>query len=200
MKQMKFVRLAILLLTATLALAGFSGADFTGSKVEAGSPRARKRARSARTRRANRRNLMRRAISKRRVPARTARLNAPLPGTYPLAPDQIEVIEHNPTLPTSHITNVSRTAVRPRPTPATGATPAPEPPAAPRRRINTNIDSQRVIEIQNALRERGVYEGPSTGEYDEATSESMRRFQRSEGITATGYPTAHALKRLGLAR
>jgi hypothetical protein len=37
-----------------------------------------------------------------------------------------------------------------------------------------------------------------TGEYDDATIEAMRRFQTQQKIPVTGYPTAHALKRLGL--
>ncbi len=67
----------------------------------------------------------------------------------------------------------------------------------PSRRVN--IDSMRVIQIQQALASKGFYSGETTGVYDEATIDSMRRFQASQKISATGYPTAHALKRLGLA-
>ncbi len=67
----------------------------------------------------------------------------------------------------------------------------------PSRRVN--IDSLRVIQIQQALAGKGFYSGETTGVYDETTKDSMRRFQASQKITATGYPTAHALKRLGLA-
>jgi peptidoglycan hydrolase-like protein with peptidoglycan-binding domain len=57
----------------------------------------------------------------------------------------------------------------------------------------------RALQIQQALKRRGFYTAEMTGEYDEATVEAMRRFQTQEKIRATGYPTAHALKRLGLA-
>ena len=60
------------------------------------------------------------------------------------------------------------------------------------------IESKRVIEIQEALAQKGFYTGPPTGTYDEATFDAMRRFQISNRIDVTGYPTAHALKRLGL--
>lgn len=67
----------------------------------------------------------------------------------------------------------------------------------PSRRVN--IDSMRVIQIQQALASKGFYSGETTGVYDQDTIDSMRRFQTSQKIAATGYPTAHALKRLGLA-
>jgi peptidoglycan hydrolase-like protein with peptidoglycan-binding domain len=60
------------------------------------------------------------------------------------------------------------------------------------------IPRERVREIQQALIERGFLEGPPTGVYDAQTVEAMKRFQHAEGIEETGYPTAHALYRLGL--
>ncbi|MCS6817816.1 MAG: peptidoglycan-binding protein [Blastocatellia bacterium] len=60
------------------------------------------------------------------------------------------------------------------------------------------IPRERVREIQLALIERGFLEGPPTGVYDARTVEAMKRFQQAEGIEVTGYPTAHALYRLGL--
>ncbi|MEK7829670.1 MAG: peptidoglycan-binding domain-containing protein [Acidobacteriota bacterium] len=67
----------------------------------------------------------------------------------------------------------------------------------PSRKVN--IDVMRVIQIQQALTAKGFYSGETSGNYDQATIEAMRRFQSSNKISATGYPTAHALKRLGLA-
>ncbi len=66
------------------------------------------------------------------------------------------------------------------------------------RRIEVEIDSSRVIEIQEALAKKGFYPSTPTGVYDETTVEAMRQFQASNQIDVTGYPTAHALKRLGL--
>lgn len=68
------------------------------------------------------------------------------------------------------------------------------------RRIEVEIDPDRVVEIQRALAARGMYEGEPTGVYDEATYTAMRDFQMRERIDVTGYPTAHALKRLGLSK
>ncbi|HYP28871.1 MAG TPA: peptidoglycan-binding domain-containing protein, partial [Blastocatellia bacterium] len=62
------------------------------------------------------------------------------------------------------------------------------------------IQSERVIEIQNALTKAGVFEGPSTGQYDESTSAAMKKFQVSNGLPATGLPSAHTLKKLGVSK
>jgi hypothetical protein len=66
------------------------------------------------------------------------------------------------------------------------------------RRIEVRIDPERITEIQEALRTKGFYSGEPTGVWDDATWEAMQRFQISQRIDATGYPTAHSLKRLGL--
>lgn len=66
------------------------------------------------------------------------------------------------------------------------------------RKIEVAIDTPRVIQIQQALAARGFLIGEPTGVYDDATTDAMRRFQIAERIDATGYPTAHSLKRLGL--
>jgi peptidoglycan hydrolase-like protein with peptidoglycan-binding domain len=55
-----------------------------------------------------------------------------------------------------------------------------------------------VIEIQNALISRGYLQSPPSGVYDDDTVAAMKRFQQSESLDTTGYPTAHALNRLGL--
>ncbi|MEY4166622.1 MAG: hypothetical protein RIR52_446 [Acidobacteriota bacterium] len=208
MNRTALTRVAALFLVSLLLITGVCLFDDTQSTAEAASIRSRKRARSSRARssrarRASRRTLQRRTISKRRVPSRARRAGAPIPGTYPIAPDQIEVIEHNTVARQSagrSLTDLPRPAVRARMAPASGETAASELPTSSRRRVSTRIDSGRVIEIQNALRERGIYEGEPSGVYDESTIESMRQFQLREKINATGYPTAHALKRLGLAR
>ncbi len=66
------------------------------------------------------------------------------------------------------------------------------------RRIDVEIEPQRVIQIQKALKDRGFYSSEPSGIYDDETIEGMKAFQVKERIDATGYPTAHALKRLGL--
>ncbi|MFN0125046.1 MAG: peptidoglycan-binding protein [Blastocatellia bacterium] len=66
------------------------------------------------------------------------------------------------------------------------------------RRISVSIDPDRITEIQQALTAKGFYAGETTGAWDDATYEAMKKFQISQKIDATGYPTAHALKRLGL--
>jgi len=195
-------RVAVLFLISLLVLTSDSHFGNALTTAEAAGARARKRTRSARAKRAARRALQRRTISKRRVPSRTSRATAPVPGSYPLAPDQIEVIEHGPAAQSSAhpLTALPRPAARANANPNANHSSLPAMPNISRRRISTRIDGDRVIEIQQALRDRGIFEGEPTGVYDESTIESMRRFQLKERINATGYPTAHALKRLGLAR
>ena len=110
----------------------------------------------------------------------------------PTVPDEIEVQEYGSANPTelARWLNPSRTVV-PASSPEPGQT-------TPKKRRNVNIDSSRVIQIQQALASRGFYSGEMTGAYDEATIDSMRQFQTANKIPVTGYPTAQALKRLGL--
>lgn len=117
-------------------------------------------------------------------------------GPYPIAPDKIEVIEHGAVdSPTVH-----RLLNPPKPPQSARAVQDPDViPTGSTRRINVRMESSRVQEIQQALLQRGVYAGDLTGIYDEETIRAMRQFQAREKIPVTGYPTAHALKRLGLA-
>jgi hypothetical protein len=117
---------------------------------------------------------------------------AVIPDHYPIAPDRIEVIESG----SASSPDVARYLKLPPPSPR-----PPQDPSEidPTRRKPLKIDESRALQIQQALKQRGFYTGELTGVYDEATVEAMRRFQTQEQIPATGYPTAHALKRLGLA-
>jgi Putative peptidoglycan binding domain len=117
---------------------------------------------------------------------------AVIPDHYPIAPDRIEVIESG----SASSPDVARYLKLPPPSPR-----PPQDPSEidPTRRKPLKIDGSRALQIQQALKQRGFYAGELTGVYDEATVEAMRRFQTQEKIPATGYPTAHALKRLGLA-
>ena len=61
-----------------------------------------------------------------------------------------------------------------------------------------HMDPQRVEEIQQALTREGFFKGPSTGTWDEATRDAMRRYQSNNGFSATGLPDAKSLMKLGL--
>ena len=63
---------------------------------------------------------------------------------------------------------------------------------------NAGIDTDRVNEIQAALIKTGYLSGPANGQYDEATSAAMKRFQTERGLAATGLPSASSLKALGV--
>jgi len=117
---------------------------------------------------------------------------AVIPEHYPIAPDRIEVIESG----SASSPDVARYLYLPPP-----SSQKPQDPSEtdPTRRKPLKIDESRALQIQQALKQRGFYTGELTGVYDQATVEAMRRFQTQENIPATGYPTAHALKRLGLA-
>ncbi|NOT63690.1 MAG: peptidoglycan-binding protein [Acidobacteria bacterium] len=111
----------------------------------------------------------------------------------PLAkPDRIEVIE-----PDSPQIVQLQALPNLRPLPSYGAivTRTGTPPTA---RKDISIPQQRVFEIQYELAKRGFYTAEPNGLYDDVMVAAMWEFQKNYGLPATGYPTAHALKRLGL--
>ncbi|MCS6886511.1 MAG: peptidoglycan-binding domain-containing protein [Acidobacteriota bacterium] len=67
-------------------------------------------------------------------------------------------------------------------------------------RTASAMPTERVIEIQRALIERGFLQGEPTGTYDKATVEAMTNYQKSRNLRTTGYPTAESLRDLGLSR
>lgn len=119
---------------------------------------------------------------------------AVIPENYPIAPDQIEVIESS--ADSDSALEISRNLKPPRSQKPQDSSDADLPLLSKRKGLK--IDESRALQIQQALKQRGFYAGEMTGIYDQATFEAMRRFQTQEKIPATGYPTAHALKRLGL--
>ena len=62
------------------------------------------------------------------------------------------------------------------------------------------IAAERVVEIQKALIKQGYLEGEPTAIYDENTKQAMKRFQLANNLSATGLPSAHALKKLGVSK
>ena len=54
----------------------------------------------------------------------------------------------------------------------------------------------QVIELQTLLNERGFDSGAVDGLAGPATSDGIRRFQRSVGLAPDGYPTEGLLRRL----
>jgi len=57
---------------------------------------------------------------------------------------------------------------------------------------------ERYREIQQALSERGYYDGPVTGTWDSASVNALRRFQTDQNIDADGKLGALSLIALGL--
>ena len=57
---------------------------------------------------------------------------------------------------------------------------------------------ERITEIQQALAKGGLYTGKPNGKWDESTTEAMRRFQESHGLSPTGKLDARSLQLLGL--
>jgi Putative peptidoglycan binding domain len=111
----------------------------------------------------------------------------------PTYPDRIEVIEYDSSdsADLKRLLNMPNTSVSGSDNTDLATSP---------KRVNVKMDSSRVLEIQQALASKGFYKGEMTSVYDEATVDAMRQFQLKENISATGYPTAHALRRLGLAK
>jgi hypothetical protein len=176
------------LLTAVLLII-FVAWPFS-ARVEA---KGRKGISASRSKSSNRSSAKR---GKRRSNKRTSALLedsvAVIPEHYPIAPDRIEVIEGG----SASSKDVARYLYLPPPSPQKPQDPSE---TDPTRRKPLKIDESRALQIQQALKQRGFYTGELTGVYDQATVEAMRSFQAQENIPATGYPTAHALKRLGLA-
>jgi len=117
-----------------------------------------------------------------------------IPPATPTTPDRIEVIEDGSsnTRDLGGLLNL--------PSPRNPAPPGSKPGdlTAPVKQVNVKIEPARVKAIQRALTEKGFYNDEVSGTYDDSTIDAMRRFQVNEKIPVTGYPTAHALKRLGL--
>ena|SRR5215475_3085427 len=119
---------------------------------------------------------------------------ARIPANYPIAPDKIEVIENGE----NSSPDLSRNLNPPPPRSQAPKTTSDPDQSASKRLKKVKIDGSRALQIQKALKQRGFYNGELTGVYDDDTIEAMRRFQINQKINPTGYPTAHALKRLGL--
>jgi hypothetical protein len=183
--------LAVAFLTICVAWPFSAPVEAKGKKGKSVS-RSRKQVSSSRSRSARRYSARRKGRRSRNLAQYDV---VTVPVSYPIAPDRIEVIESgsesspdlkpylNPPLPRAQTSQDSSIPVAITPT----------------RRRPVNIDPSRAMQIQQALNQRGFYFGEITGVYDAETIEAMRRFQSSQKISATGYPTAHALKRLGLA-
>lgn len=58
------------------------------------------------------------------------------------------------------------------------------------------LTRSQLLELQTALNERGFASGVPDGVMGPATREGIRRYQRSAGLPADGYPTAELLQRL----
>jgi len=138
----------------------------------------------------SRRSLARKGKRGRRAASRYAQESYRPDPSPAVVPDHIEVLEYGAT----NSADLSKWLNPPRPSTQSGGDAGT---ITPSRRVN--IDVMRVIQIQQALASKGFYSGETSGNYDDATMDAMRRFQASNKIAATGYPTAHALKRLGLA-
>ncbi len=75
---------------------------------------------------------------------------------------------------------------------------AAQPPAP--RAVISSIPTERVAEIQTALIKQGYLQGEASGIYDDNTKAAMKKFQLANNLQASGLPSAHALKRLGVSK
>ena len=58
------------------------------------------------------------------------------------------------------------------------------------------LTRRQLLSLQTALNERGFDSGTPDGLMGPATRDALRRFQRSVGLVADGYPTLDLLQRL----
>jgi hypothetical protein len=186
------------LLVASLGLLIVLPVEAKGKKARRTTAQAKSKsrnvARSARGR-SSRRNIARRGKRNRNRVARKDLAFRAYPANFSL-PDTVEVIENG----YSDSDALARWQNMPKPSNTFNSNYLPGDPAARVKRVNVRIDQSRVLEIQQALASRGFYRSEMSGIYDDETVDAMRQFQASERIPVTGYPTAHALKRLGLAK
>jgi Putative peptidoglycan binding domain len=187
------------LFTITIVITGFllsisipvAGNDKKTRRVTAKS--GNKTGRSSKSSRGSSRGKTARRGKRSRYEAQSEPLTTAAYQAAPTYPDSIEVIEYGSSdsadlrrlliMPNTRITSSDSTNL-----------------AAPPKRVNVRMDTSRVIEIQQALASKGFYQGEMSGVYDDSTVDAMRQFQLKENILVTGYPTAHALRRLGLAK
>ncbi len=66
------------------------------------------------------------------------------------------------------------------------------------RNRQTAPSTQRYLEIQQALRDKGYYEGEPTGKWDASSQEALRRFQKEQNIEPSGKINSLSLIALGL--
>ena len=59
-------------------------------------------------------------------------------------------------------------------------------------------EAGRITEIQQALTKNGAYSGKSSGKWDAATVQAMKKFQGEQGLNPTGKMDARSLQKLGL--
>jgi peptidoglycan hydrolase-like protein with peptidoglycan-binding domain len=57
--------------------------------------------------------------------------------------------------------------------------------------------SDRISEIQEALANRGVFNGTPSGKWDDSTVAAMKKFQSSNGLDPSGKLDALTLQKLG---
>ncbi|HZS04261.1 MAG TPA: peptidoglycan-binding protein [Blastocatellia bacterium] len=108
-----------------------------------------------------------------------------------VVPDRIEVIEYDPGKVGADYTGAASRPLRAYADQTGGFN-------VSSKRLEVRIDPDRITQIQEALVRKGFLTGAPTGVWDDATYDAMKRYQISQRIDATGYPTAHSLKRLGL--
>lgn len=65
-------------------------------------------------------------------------------------------------------------------------------------RISSGAEGEKVIMVQEKLKELGLYDGRCNGVYDVDTAEAVRRFQEYNGMDADGICSNDTLQAMGL--
>lgn len=71
-------------------------------------------------------------------------------------------------------------------------------PSAKRVKGQAAPTTERINQIQQALAGQGAYGGEPNGKWDDSTTEAMKKFQASHGLTPSGKLDAPTLQKLGL--
>ena len=96
--------------------------------------------------------------------------------------------------------NINAQKTKPVPTQtASTSTPAPDSGSEKPRRMIFRATKDQINTAQKMLKEKGLYDGEPIGKLDDATRESLRKYQAANAVKATGTLNRLTLEKMGIA-
>ncbi len=78
------------------------------------------------------------------------------------------------------------------------AAPAFAQPAQQQETVPVQMSSQKVTNVQQTLKQQGLYNGPVDGNWGPETQTAVKDFQKKENLPATGELDAQTMSKLGI--